>query len=307
MSVARNLVACAVLCAGLVFAGAGAIAADEPGGDSDIRPTQRGLWHDIRCLGVMRSMLGEAGCAIGGNSLLVAGSTAFTRYAPGLERGYQKTHPDIHMTFGGGNALAGIIAVQRRAIDIAVVARDLVPHEYSIDTQLYLIGKDAIGIAVNPANPVDGITFAQAAAIFRGEIRDWAAVGGTPGPIHVFTRAANSATLQSLEDLLLAGEDISGSAKTFPDAVALGKAITDDPQGVGFLALHDAQSGGRLLKINGVPMERETILSGRYPISRPLYLLAGADAGPAVRDFIAFVTSPNGQGLMETNGAIRVR
>ena len=64
-----------------------------------------------------------------------------------------------------------------------------------------------------------------------------------------------------------------------------------------------------ILGAGGAPVEptEETIRSGAYPLSRPLYWYVAARAPQAARDFLAWVLSPEGQAHVAEVGYFPIR
>ncbi len=59
----------------------------------------------------------------------------------------------------------------------------------------------------------------------------------------------------------------------------------------------------KFLAIDGVPATRQTLGDGRYKMRRPLYLVYPIDpirVQPAVKAFIEFVKSPDGQAVLNS-------
>ena len=52
----------------------------------------------------------------------------------------------------------------------------------------HVLAMDGILVLVSPDNPMGTLSLDQIAGIFAGTIRDWSAVGGAPGPIHIYAR-----------------------------------------------------------------------------------------------------------------------
>ena len=61
------------------------------------------------------------------------------------------------------------------------------PHEIEI-------ARDAIGVIVNPENPVQQLTLQQISDIYSGKITNWKEVGGEDRPIVLLSRESNSGT-----------------------------------------------------------------------------------------------------------------
>ncbi|WP_256200166.1 substrate-binding domain-containing protein [Verrucomicrobium spinosum] len=72
---------------------------------------------------------------------------------------------------------------------------------------------DMIAVVVNKNNPVTNLTKKQIAGIFTGAIKDWSEVGGTPGPISVYTRNTSSGTYKDWQSLAMKGKDYAPAAR----------------------------------------------------------------------------------------------
>lgn len=240
-------------------------------------------------------------------SLLIAGSEEFEPYAVKLIDGFKKAFPKVDMVAEAGGTLAGLLALKRGAIDIALTSRELNLVEDEKLTRSYLMARDAIALVVNPANPVTSLDKKQAAAMLRGEIRDWAKVGGAPGPIRVHRRKADAGTQKALDKLVLGQAEMATGAIVMDSGHAMRDRIAADAQGQGFLSLHDVNPTVKVLAIDGVPMSRATILSGRYPFTRSFFCVTHGAEKPVAKDFLAFAQGKQGQDLFEGLGLIAVR
>ena len=75
---------------------------------------------------------------------------------------------------------------------------------------------------------------------------------------------------------------------------ALVQTLTQAPDHLGVFGYAVLDQNRRLLQgvsLQSVTPDREAITTGRYPVSRTLYLYIDADAGPAVRDYVAELLS----------------
>jgi phosphate transport system substrate-binding protein len=74
--------------------------------------------------------------------LLIAGSTTMQRYIANIVAAFAKREPTINIVSDAGGAAAGIIALKRGAIDVALLARDLTNDEDDTQIRNYLVAKD---------------------------------------------------------------------------------------------------------------------------------------------------------------------
>ena len=108
-----------------------------------------------------------------GTTLTVAGSTSVQPFAEKLAETYMAAHPGLAINVQGGGSTAGVRAAETGAAQIGMSSRHLKDSEQALHQ--VTIALDGIAIIVNAANPVAGLTRAQVAAIFAGEITRWSA------------------------------------------------------------------------------------------------------------------------------------
>lgn len=246
-------------------------------------------------------------------SLLIAGSSTMLPLAEALGQAFAVRHGQVDVICEGGGSTAGIVALQRGGIDIALMSRDVRPREDGAYLRCLPYARNGIGLIVHAANPVQEISVAQARMLLTGEYDNWQQTGGQPGAVNVISRAKGSTTLQSVNDIILHGEDMTPNALTAGTAVSLVQSVGADPQAVGFVSYADIQelpaellASVKLLSVEGVPMQRETILSGRYPLTRQLFF-AVRHTSPAAQAFLDFCLGPEGMKITREIGLLTVR
>jgi len=84
-------------------------------------------------------------------------------------------------------------------------------------------------------------------------------------------------------------------------------AVKSSPGAIGFVSLREIQPGVKVATIDGVAIDRLTILSGRYPLSRSFYLVLYGDSTPAAEKLVAFALSDAGQAIFAEDGLVPLR
>ncbi|MEO4046491.1 substrate-binding domain-containing protein [Pseudomonas sp. CAU 1711] len=174
-----------------------------------------------------------------------------------------------------------------------------------------IIAIDGLAIIVNPSNPVAALTTEQLAAVFAGEIKDWKALGGRPGPIVLYARDDKSGTYDTFKELVLAanGKSLAAGAKRFESSDQLSDGVSQDPAGIGFIGLPYIRQSKALAIAAGEsqPMLPSTTLIATedYPLSRRLFLYnPPGTPNEWVQALVQFAHSEAGQAIVAKSGFI---
>jgi phosphate transport system substrate-binding protein len=234
--------------------------------------------------------------------ILIVSENSMSELIDTLTKAYSDKNKKVNFRVEKGSSLEAIIAAKLGSIDVAAITRDLSDEEYSAGGLNYLIARSCVSIIVNPANPIESLTSEQVQALFTGKIRTWTEVNGVDAYVNVMSRESGSSTRQYLEEIVLNGQAYARQAREFKDAKSLVDAIAKDVNAIGFVAAKDAKNIATVkrLDINGIPANKATVLSGRYPLSSSFYLLlAGNNVTPKNKGFIDFVLSAAGKKIVE--------
>ena len=237
--------------------------------------------------------------------LLIAGSTTMQRYIANIIAAFAKREPTINVVSDAGGAAAGIIALKRGAIDVALLARDLTNDEDDPQIRNYLVAKDGLAIIVSPANPVSNLTMDQLRQVYQEKIVSWKALGGPDAKIEILTREPTAKVQRSLRDLILRGDEMPHGRQVNSRQMMM-SAVKSSPNALGFVSLRGLTEDVKDLTIDGVAMSRLTILSGRYPLSRSFYVVLYGLSTPTADKLVSFTLSAEGQAIFAEDGLIPV-
>lgn len=242
------------------------------------------------------------------NALLVGGASAMYELNVALGKEFEKRY-GVQVIVERGGSLQGLLAAKRHAIDIASMARDLQSTEAEPQAHNHLIARDAIAIVVNAQGPVKQLRQELVRDVLTGKIDNWKTLGGADNPIEVVMRPRDSSTSRYVSEIVLAGADwaLKGHfVKTKEEVLGF---IRQNPYAIGCIATDDGGLPADVvaLEIDNMPIMRTTVLSGRYPYTRSLYLLTYGLARKQALDFIALAESPVGQAIVDQAGFIAVR
>jgi len=133
--------------------------------------------------------------------LVIKGSdTLGAKLVPMLAEDYKASHPGTTFEIAAEGSTTGIAAITDGTAQIGMSSRRAKPTEISAATakgvsmKPTIVAYDGIGVIVNGNNPVAKLTKRQVEQIFAGDITDWSQVGGSAGPISIYTRNTSSGT-----------------------------------------------------------------------------------------------------------------
>jgi len=238
-------------------------------------------------------------------AFVIAGSTSVQPYVEVLVEEYTALYPNNIIDVQGGGSSAGIQAVESHTAQIGMSSRNL------RDNEVYLwnerIAKDGLAIIVNPDNPVVDLSLEQIRGIYTADIVNWSQLGGHDARIHIITREEGSGTRSAFEELVMDEHRITPRAIVQDSNGAVRQLVAGDPNSIGFISLGLVEIGERpvkALRIDGVAATRNNVLNGDYALFRSFIFVAMEEPDGSVMQFIEFIRSPEGQGIMAARGLI---
>jgi len=171
----------------------------------------------------------------------------------------------------------------------------------------HVLGQDGVAVIVNRKNPVTALTSEQLANVFTGAVTDWSAIGGEAGAIAVYARDTTSGTYDVFSSLVTKGAALKAS-KSFDDSEALSRAVSTDPNAIGFIGLPYVKDAKAIAVKDAAAALYPTVFTVAtedYPLTRRLYLYtADNPQNPLTSAFVAFAESEEGQRLVEAAGFV---
>lgn len=216
---------------------------------------------------------------------------------------------------GSGTGFKGL---QTFSADIAAASRPAKSKEVTAlsdvadltsEASEHIIGIDGLAIILHPSNVIDALSVQQVAAIFSGEIRDWAELGGHSGRIHLYSRDDRSGTWDSFKRMVLGQSNLLDSALRFESNDDLSDRVSSDVNGIGFVGLPSVRQAKLIAISDGqakaLKPTQLSISTEDYALSRRLYFYTKATStNPHVNGFIQFVQSQQGQEIVAEAGFI---
>ncbi|MEM9091699.1 MAG: substrate-binding domain-containing protein [Cyanobacteria bacterium P01_F01_bin.53] len=217
-----------------------------------------------------------------------------------LGSGFESQYANSEVAITTKDANAALQDVLNDNADLAAISRPLTEAEKAKGLVAIPVRREKIAIVVGKDNPfAQSITGAQFAQIFRGEISDWSAVGGTAGPIRLIDRPDASETRQALQPypvFTTAEFKTGGNATQLGEdsTAALAKELGKD--GIGYALVGQLSEHS---DIKAIQLHKTLPDDPRYPFSQPYAFVYNGGASPAATAFLGYATGNPGQAALE--------
>ncbi len=202
---------------------------------------------------------------------------------------------------GSGKGMKALLAGE---CDLAGISRKPKDAEKKEALRFYTIGFDAVSVIVHKDNPVKTLTMDQIAGIFSGKIRNWKEVGGNDALIVPVTEILGEkrATQVVFTEIALGSKDLMsayGDNHVEVDKpVDEANAVAKDSNAISAVSAAFVTADHHALSVDGVAATKENVISGTYPISRPLNLVTHRKASTEVMAFVKFMLTPEAQAIV---------
>jgi len=247
-------------------------------------------------------------------SIVLDGSTGMLPLARALAKAYQQKNPDPQIDLGKGLGTgARLRALAEGKIQIALASHGIKADDIKKgNLKVIDVAKGAIIFAVNATVPLNRITDSQICDVYSGKIRNWESLAGLKTSIVVLTRPPAEVDPEVIRTKIGCFKDLKEveSAKVMDRGGDMAKALTETPHAIGMTSMTVVeQSGGkvRALTLNEVAPIPDNVRNGSYFLTRDFLFVIKADATPAVKKFLDFVLSPQGDRVILDNGAVPLR
>ena len=255
------------------------------------------------------AVLPLSACAKGlSGTVSTNGSTSMEKVIGILSEQFMEDNGDVTITYDATGSGTGIEAAANGTADIGLASRALKDAEVEKGLVATTVALDGIAIIVNENCPVDDLTVEQIAAIFTGEITDWAEFGGK-GEIACIGREAGSGTRDGFESITkTADKCVLKQELTSTGAVIAAVKSSENAIGYASFAAVEGQEGIKVLTVEGVACTAENIIDGTYVIQRPFNLvtLENAELSEAAKAFFDYMISEDAAELITMAGAVPV-
>jgi phosphate transport system substrate-binding protein len=240
-----------------------------------------------------------AGCGVTKKAFMAELAAAFER------------QNGIRVLLEGGGATRGIRDTARGVVHFGGACRMALPlaDPSEMHVTLHPVAWDALAVILHRSNPVERLSSAQLKAIYRGEIRNWKALGGPDAPIHLHVRRGKiSGVGYAIRQYIFqdrAVDFVTDKGHVVASSGPLEQAVERDPHAMGITGVSSARRREvKIVGIDGHVPSYENLRAGRYLFYRPLYLVTAPSPSEAVQAFLDFAQSEQGRRIIREQGTV---
>jgi phosphate transport system substrate-binding protein len=242
--------------------------------------------------------------------ITLEGSTTLLPIAQRAAEEYMDANSSADITVRGGGSGVGINSLIAGTCDIADASRAIKDSEIQAavskgrNPKAFVVAMDGIAVIVNNSNSVSELSKKQVADIYTGKITYWSQIGGKSEKIVVISRDSASGTFEAFGELALSGQKVVSGALMQASNQAIVSTVAKTPGAIGYVGVGYISSQIKAVDIEGVSASKETVLTGKYAYSRPLFMYTNGQPKGEIKSFLDFLLSPDGQKIVEEEGFV---
>jgi len=245
----------------------------------------------------------------GSNNIAIQGSSTVGPVTQAAAEAYQQENQDVRISVGTGGTGNGFEAFCAGETDISDASRPIDPEEElprcqenGVEFIVLPVGLDGIAVTANPENDwAQNITLDELKTMWEpeaeGSVSTWQDVRSEwpDNELALFGPGTESGTFDFFTETVVGEEGSSRSDyQASEDDNVLVQGVAGNQNALGYFGLafyENNQDRLKLLSVDGVKPNADTIASGKYSISRPLFIYVNANKledKQVVQDFVSF-------------------
>jgi phosphate transport system substrate-binding protein len=246
----------------------------------------------------------------GGDSgqIAVEGSSTVQPITQAAAEAFNQQNPDVRITVGGAGTGDGFEAFCSGETQIADASRPIrdeeaqTCQENGVEFIELAVAQDGITVVVNPQNNfANDITLDQLRTLWEPDaerqVDSWSDVNSEwpDQQINLYGPGTESGTFEFFTEKAVGkAKESRTDYQASEDDNVLVQGVAGDPNALGYFGFGYFEQNQQRLKaltVEGVEPTVETINSGQYPLSRPLFIYVSTQAleqNPSVEEFVSF-------------------
>ena len=230
--------------------------------------------------------------------------------------GFLKLYPDARVESRGSSSREAIGALFAAEADLAVITRELEVEERAaavrggLALEGFRFAGDAVVVITHPDNPVENVAIDDLRALYEGTRTEWSSLGGGAGRIVPVVQPPESDVTGFFVQRVMGGEPIRVAAEYATGDADVVRRVGANRNAIGYVTLATPREGVRDLRLAPLKAlsywkpDLEAIYRGQYPLTRYFHLYVRTEGARLAHGFITFVTSRDGQRLVQESGLV---
>jgi phosphate transport system substrate-binding protein len=290
------------------------------------RATNRAALAAAALGGLVAAACGAAAARGDRAVILNRGSDTMINVAQAWAEAYASVAPQVSVEVAGGGSGVGIAALIDGTVVMANSSRPLKKEEVEQARRLrgaapveFITGYDALAVYVHRDNPVARLSLADLQAIYAedGHARRWSDLGianrACPRDTIIrISRQSSSGTYDFFREVALGRHDFAPGTLELSGSKEVVELVGHTPCAIGYSGMGYATSAVRMVPIarDAAPAVAPTpasALDRSYPIARPLYVFTIGQPQGAIRQYLDWILSDDGQRIVAAVGYVPLR
>ena len=249
------------------------------------------------------------------------GSDTLLNVAQAWAEAYAALNPNVAVAVTGGGSGTGVSAMINGTVDIANSSRKMRESEIEaarangVEPIEFVVGYDALAVYLHADNPIESMTLDQLRAVYGdgGAATAWSDLGvSVPGcdsdEIVVVSRQNNSGTYVYFKETVLGDQEYRLGSRDMHGSKDVVDLVENTPCAIGYSGLAYATEHVRMpCVVTGedgdcVAPAIATAVDGSYPIARPLMMYTAGEPQGAVKEYMDWILSAEGQCVIFDRG-----
>ncbi|MDH4189409.1 MAG: phosphate ABC transporter substrate-binding protein [Betaproteobacteria bacterium] len=243
----------------------------------------------------------------------IGGAGSMVPLMQALAKPFQAKHASdtVNVLPNSLGSTGGIKATEAGRIGIGLTGRPLKDNEKGRLVYRRL-GAMPVVIAVHADVPVKSLTQAQLCAIYTGKLNSWKELGGPDTKIVPLTRNEDDSDKEALRQhigcyrdlrehtnviVLTKGSEMTGSLANRPGTIGL----------TTYASVLKSQGRIAAMALDGVAPSLDTVKAGSYRLVKEFAVVTSGQPKGAIKRFLDFTTSPEGDQIMVQAGLVTKR
>ncbi len=233
-------------------------------------------------------------------------------------------------TLGYTNTHPGYVRLINDEVDLIVVTEPseeelALAAEKGVELEVIPVVKEGFVFYVNASNPVSNLTREQVQGIYSGEITNWKEVGGNDEEIVPYQRPKNSGSQTGMLSLVMTDKKLMNPLtenllQTMAQIINFVSSYENGKASIGYSYYYyattmfqtidsEVASNIKLLSIDGIEPNTQTIKDGTYPYTTAYYIVINKADGEdsAARKLANEMLSKRGQKVALDAGYVPVK